>query len=455
MNDLGIRNKRIIIFGFIFISILLLIVAFAAFNLKKENNNKIASSKVSLNKAQIPYKILFVNSEEAQIYNIATQKIKKIADTNPDGWTYKEPYLYVSDDKSITRIDLNNNERIVTSLEDYVEYINNTSTTKEVPYFPQFNIIPDKTGDRIAVIANQTCCHPGNSNSWNFENSLLLINFSSNEDKIITNDVKSAGWDFSGDLAYSKDRIYIVDKDSGNQIFQSKEIVDKPIYPFGNEDKIFWVGDDKHYPELINSETAKKLPDLNTISVNKYLGKYDQFHSENIPFTKFPTIARDFDGISKVMPTNKSFILQIDSVLDPSNVLTVSDIFLTDARATFKKLNPTNKYSYSLIDINEDKGKVLAHKAYYEEGKSPDESTVLLNMGNYAETIAGIWRANYKEREVSGKGKGISISPDGNYVLFSNTNNNNTKFSIVSVNNAEILDIQEYLGDKQYWIEAK
>lgn len=238
------------------------------------------------------------------------------------------------------------------------------------------------------------------------------------------------------------------------------------IYPSFSGHRFLWFDEAVRAKERGGGIFDVSRPNM----VNSNLGKVFEIENDKdsmaeggIPFIRFPVVARDFKGITKVIGIKNAadFLVEIDSGGK-------RDIFWTDSGGTFKKLNPNNQDSYRLVAYLPKINQVLAIRSKEDRSygvKVLKSELVMLDEGNYAEFVANIDNgpAIYKEKKVwefeDGSMRDIvanrmAISPDNQSIaLATNRKGEKYSYSIVSLNSGETRKLDVDLGTNFEWVD--
>ena len=482
-------------------SILILVLAsllFYSFTSKLTHistNNKNSKTqtieKIDLDRKSISGKILYQKGDKIVRLNPKNNTIMIIGEvTNNDllgaKWVYQNGSVFVSSGSGVVRIDISKNKKKFIPLVDdktYKEWIN------KVNYFARVDgIFPSADGNKVIAIAPRL----GDAIS-----KLYLIDFGTNKVAYLNDEVAKPQWFSDGKhilfinsvakKQYSQDlatTIYIYDiSSSEKKVLETGNIPASTVRVSREGLQVLWMDNksntqigpfgETYHPDMVFRSISSLFPETKITDQENYYRYNSNLDntSDRTPFTKFPVIARDYKGVTKIIPGGiyNHFFMEINSGK--------SEIYFTDSVpwGTFKKINPNNAYSYYLLDYSLMTKKVLALKyrwkgiwdsKYGIQRSNADASLVILDEGNYAETVAGIDNANFYEKEIGkldkevtptyySRDSGAIFSPDGKFVLapLLSDSGGPSKFKIISADGKGEISISENLGQLVYWVE--
>lgn len=448
-KEIFVSKRGYFIAFFVLLVAIFGVISFKKYYLDKNkttngNTSTETSDKKKIDISNLSGKVIFQDGEN----NIYSQEIKtgnrtllyKYAEGSTMDWSYSDGFVFVfsSANKTVERLNLSTNEKVSINLE-----FKDAGGAKITP-------APDSSKAIILLF------NPGIGDTES-EEHYYLLDFSkkeANDLKIDINNPIEANW-FSDSRFLWRGGDSVLDTSNLRNVSLGDLGVPKSISKVGHG--IFWI-ETEEVDDPLDIFAPKSVPRLRYRDLNFYLPELrEPGHGTGegeIPFIKFPVPGRDYRKIETVVPGKEAnlFFLEIDSGR--------SGIYLTDSYSwgTFKKISPNDAHNYRLLGYEPNINKVMAQKVAY--GNPDSGSLVLIDEGNYAETIAEIPEKNYSEVVVTNFSndigyiypQAISFSPDGNYLLIPLDNEpKNTHYGIFSSDGKSSVDLSGTFGMGTRW----
>lgn len=348
-----------------------------------------------------------------------------------DAWTILDGYAFLLQAGKLTRFDLATSERV--SIE-----VRGLDVTPEVH--------PSPDGSKVVVTSDQGFYAAPLPDQ-------VVVDFDKHESTVITDE-----WIIGGVQWFSDNVHVMIDSSNGNFLLDSE--TGKLVRL---EDVVGEVGVSSKSLSFINvrefeeERTTNPLGDVTYALMYQRVGDYmsgvesDGVAAQITPFSKFPVVARDYKGVSKILAGKEKnyFFMEIDAGK--------KDIYFTTAFpwGTFKKITPNNGADYKLLAYSQASNLVLALKG---------DVLVVLSADNYSETNAGIYEAGFAETELVKLRRStadvfyleqISFSPNGRFVAVHEKilDQDGEGIKVFSVEGLGAYRVGVDFGDKLLWVD--